>query len=171
MAFALRSSVSSHQQGAYVKALVSARGSGSVGFVLEDVWSSHTPPSSGLSTALLVDVGVDGAASTASTVVQLSANGTHTPIDRTGSFPCGINATCGSATITAIAPEHSHQLLLLYRRGMFEWYADDVLVQTLVYGGGYPLPTSGSGGRVGIACSGGAQFSLLSVAAGMMDLA
>ena len=43
--------------------------------------------------------------------------------------------------------------------GMWELYIDDLLVQTHVYGGAYPLPAAGAG-RLGLVCTGGAAAVL-----------
>ena len=55
------------------------------------------------------------------------------------------------ASVTGLNPG-SHHLRVLFRKGMWEVYADDLLVQTYIYGGSYPLPKQGYG-RIGLACA------------------
>ena len=52
-----------------------------------------------------------------------------------GEFDCGPGVSCGVATVTAVEPDTSHKVLLFVRRGMWELYVDDLLVQTYIYGG------------------------------------
>ena len=73
-------------------------------------------------------------------------------LDQAKRFECGPGGkTCGVATVTGLAPGSAHALRVLFRGGMWEVYVDGILAQTFVYGGAYPLPTTGSG-RVGLAC-------------------
>ena len=39
-----------------------------------------------------------------------------------GRFACGDGVTCGVATLTAVAAGEAHELLLLFRKGMWELY-------------------------------------------------
>ena len=85
-------------------------------------------------------------------------------------FVCGDNGTsCGVGTVTAVSRELTHDVLLLFRKGMWELYADGLLVQTYVYGSAYPLGTAGLG-RVGVACSGSASATLSGITLGVLDL-
>ena len=147
-----------HRQGSYLSATITASGNGSVGIALEDVGSKLN----GSYTALLLDVGDAEDLGTASRILRHDAavaprvlgRDAATPanvgavvseLDRTGAFECGTSTaavTCGVGLLTAVEPGAPRQLLLLLRRGMFEVYIDGLLVQTFVYGGGYPLPPS-----------------------------
>ena len=91
------------------------------------------------------------------------------PIDRAGAFACGTNVTCGVATVISVEAASSCTVHVLFRRGMFEVYVDDLLAQTYVYGGGYPLSAKGAG-RVGLRFTGGAKFQISSVGAWQMTL-
>ena len=67
--------------------------------------------------------------------------------------------TCGVSTVTGVTPNDPHNILVMFRRGMFEVYIDSLLAQSFVYGGAYPLPKGGRG-RVGLACSGTTQVAI-----------
>ena len=113
-------------------------------------------------TALTLSVLPD-AISAAAEVVR-GTEGSSAPLqilDRAAAFKCGANVTCGVATVTHMDPAHQHTVRVLFRRGMWEVYADELLAQTYTYGGAmaYPLPQTGTG-RVGLMCSG---FSTLHV--------
>lgn len=114
-------------------------------------------------TALLVTVGADGGADSANELYAVGKAGARL-IDRAGRFTCGAAVDCGVATVTGIAPSASHALLLMFRKGMFEVYIDGLLLQSFVYGGVYPLPVTGFGGRVGIACSGATAAATVAAA-------
>ena len=89
-------------------------------------------------TAMLVDLGVDGDPSMASTVARSDG----AVLDRSGAFSCGPNRTCGVATLTAIEPNATAgeaTVRLFFRKGMWELYMNRRLVQTHVYGGGDEL--------------------------------
>ena len=183
-----------HRQGSYLSAKLSASGTGAVGIAVEDVGITRN----GSYTALLLDVGDADDLGTASRIVRydapaspgwrgrrvvgvaqpdaavgvLEVKGTFREVDRTGAFECGTNTanvTCGVGLLTAFEPGAPRELLLLLRRGMFEVYLDDLLVQTFVYGGGYPLPAGGSG-RIGLSCDGGGQLALSEGRVGRLDL-
>lgn len=83
-------------------------------------------------TAALLDVGTDGDAATASRIVHHNASGAASLLDRSGQFECGAALKCGVATVTALQPGVAHHVLLLLRNGMWELYADGLLVQTCV---------------------------------------
>ena len=77
---------------------------------------------------------------------------------------------CGVATVTAVEPGMPHSVLLFFSAGMWELYVDDLLVQTYVYGGTWPLPTKGSWtASVGVACTGSATAKLDDAIVGRMD--
>ena len=85
--------------------------------------------------------------------------------DVSGSFVCGAHgAICDDATLTSATPDRTHSFILLVRRGMFELYVDEMLVQTFTYGT-YPVTT----GRIGVAVNGtaggGARFEGVAAAA------
>eukprot|EP00039_Didymoeca_costata_P000791 m.47268 g.47268 ORF g.47268 m.47268 type:complete len:668 (-) comp10475_c0_seq1:37-2040(-) len=97
--------------------------------------------------------------------------GTHTEsedqvsiLDTTGTFPCGDNVTCKDATLASLTPG-KHSLRLLFRRGMFEVYADNLLVQTFTYGT-YPMLT----GKVGFAVNGSATVRFDNIQLSQMSL-
>jgi hypothetical protein len=82
------------------------------------------------------------------------AAGTDAPtfsvVDESGNFTCGPGgATCADATLTALDPALPHALRVYFRRGMFELYVDDRLVQTYRYGGASDAGFADGGGRVG----------------------
>ena len=105
-------------------------------------------------------------------------------VGRSGSFECGDSAssatnststlslTCGVGTLTAVSSDTSHDVLLLFRKGMFELYIDGLLVRTYVYGEAYPLPAPSTAafGRVGFACSGSGSANLTDITLGHLTL-
>lgn len=116
------------------------------------------------STGLLFSTLGQGSASAAAELVSIRGESVEV-IDRAAAFPCGTgdsaNKTCGVATVTNLNPGQTHSLQVMFRRGMFEVYVDDLLAQNFVYGGVYPLPSTGIG-RIGLACAGGASSSTFS---------
>lgn len=104
-------------------------------------------------TSLLVTVGADGGATSTAELHHVDSSGKAILIDSAGRFKCGTATECGVATVTGVVAAETHAVLVMFRKGMFEVYIDELLVQSFVYGGAYPLPSTGSG-RFGIACSG-----------------
>ena len=77
-------------------------------------------------------------------------NPTFSVLDASGNFSCGPGgATCADATLTALDPVLPHALRVYFRRGMFELYVDNRLVQTYRYGGVSNAGFADGGGRVG----------------------
>jgi hypothetical protein len=130
--------------------------------------ASPPGPSSGR-TSLLVTVGADGDASSAAELHRVDSAGKPTLIDSASRFKCGPTKECGVATVTGVAAAEPHAVLLMFRKGMFEAYVDDLLVQSFVYGGAYPLPSTGHG-RVGIACKGTAAVKATGAKSWAMEL-
>ena len=113
-------------------------------------------------------------------------------VGRSGSFDCGdlatrnvssgtastpsslspLALTCGVGTVTAVSSDVSHDVLLLFRKGMWELYIDGLLVRTYVYGEAYPLPapSTAASGRVGFACSGKSRANLTDIKLGHLNL-
>merc|ERR1712216_682111 len=134
-------------------------------------------------TAIMLDVGVDGNASTFSRVLRarVDTGALVVQCDQSGQFDCGPGERCGVATVTAVEPGVAHTVLLFVRRGMWELYVNDVLVQTYVYGGPWgrrarcqttaAIPTDGAwAGSVGLACSGGAAAVFEEFTVGRVEL-
>jgi len=97
-----------------------------------------------------MDLGTDGEIGTSSTTLRGTYDQQNTNqstvakiLDQSGSFSCGTDqrdVRCGVATVTALEPNINHDVLLIFRRGMWELFVDGLLVQNHVYGGIYPLP-------------------------------
>ena len=136
-------------------------------------------------TSLMLSVGVDGAATSSASLLRVTPPDTWSAsfssssavlLDQAQHFVCGVGGeTCGVATVTAIAAGVMHTVRVLLRKSMWEVYVDDTLAQTFVYGsasgGGPPHgEPGGGGGRVGIACSGGAIVRVEKTAAWRMSL-
>ena len=163
---------STHAGGLYLRATLRVGGHGAVGVAIEDALAARSaPPAAPAYTAALVDVGVDGAEATASSVLRVHASASGQQAvevaDRSGAFRCGERNTtvCGVATVTAVEAGRDHALLLFARRGMWELYIDGLLVQTFVY----PW-TEGGVGRLGVACRGAANVAWSEVRVGHLTL-
>ena len=102
---------------------------------------------------MLVTVGADGGATSTAELYHIYSSGKVTLVDSAGRFKCGTATECGVATVTGVVAAETHAVLVMFRKGMFEVYINELLVQSFVYGGTYPLPSTGSA-RFGIACSG-----------------
>lgn len=159
-----------HDIGAVLTAQIeSAHGVGALGLALEDVSGGGELVANGTAssevnfTAVLVDLAAPSTA-TASTVVRRSGTSTVV-LDRSGSFICGEHhTTCGVATLTAVEPGAvGGSVRLFFRKGMWELYVNNQLVQTHIYGHASPLPAAGEG-RVGLVCSGHADVKLANIA-------
>jgi len=149
---------------------------GSVGIAMGDLTANDLNAIKGATaeattsfTALLISVAEEGnGGNTANLVRGTYTGGTYTVpntttthvLDRAGLFQCGKNTTCRTATVTNLDPSSSNVFRVLFRQGMWEVYLNDLLVQSYVYGGGYPLPSKGIG-HVGVMCMGdvGAQIN------------
>jgi hypothetical protein len=116
---------------------------GAVGFAFEAVGSQEQgPPGTWIApptnSSRLILVGVLPVLdSTKQTVIfDVSNNGSNvTTKDFRGTFNCGSGSTtCEDATLSAVTPNVSHSFVLFARRGMFELYVDDMLVQYYTYG-------------------------------------
>merc|ERR1719240_929075 len=105
--------------------------------------------------ALTLSILPDGSAGSVAQLFHMHG-GKPEVVDRAGAFRCGSNVTCGVATVTNMDPTKQHNVRVLFRRGMWEVYINDILAQTFMYGGKYPLPEKGLG-RVGVVCTGDAS--------------
>ena len=93
--------------------------------------ASNAPTARG-HTALLVNVGIDGAAESSAELYHVDSSSKATLIDRAGRFKCGDSVQCGVATVTGVAAAEAHTVVLMVRKGMFEVYIDELLVQSFV---------------------------------------
>ena len=118
---------------------------------------------------LLLTVGADGDAASAAELYHVDSAGKPTLIDSASRFKCGPTKECGVATVTGVDVDVPHAVLLMFRKGMFEVYIDELLVQSFVYGGVYPLPSTGHA-RVGIACNGAAAIKATGAKSWAMEL-
>jgi hypothetical protein len=83
-------------------------------------------------TALLVTVGADGAAESSADLYHVDGSSNAKLIDRAGKFKCGDSVQCGVATVTGVAAAEAHTVVVMLRKGMFEVYIDELLVQSFV---------------------------------------
>ncbi len=151
---------------------VASGGGGEFGVVVEDM------DGKGGFTMMTVSIGPDdgGLSGTASQVVRVEANGAATVRDRSSKFVCGPrNKTCGVATVTGLdatsASAGRHDVRVLFRKGMWEWYLDSFLVQTATYGQRYPLPAGlAGGGRVGVVTTASAAADVADIGAWRMSV-
>jgi hypothetical protein len=113
----------------------------------------------------------DGSAGAAAELVEgiEGSSGALNVVDRAAAFKCGANVTCGVATVTSMDPAKQHAVRVMFRKGMWEVYINDLLAQTFLYGGAYPLPDAGAG-RIGLICTGVPNANVRAVRAWQMSL-
>ena len=115
----------------------------SVGFAFESGEKTSS------TTVILMDLVMAGARGR-TVVGDIGAAGAFQLRDVSGNFPCGNDGMlCNDATLVSISSDQLHSFILLVRRGMFELYVDDMLVQYYTYGA-YPVAS----GKIGVAING-----------------
>ena len=130
-----------HTQGlAVMGTFTVCTGTAGVGFAFEAVGPQERGPpgtwtARPTNSTRLILVGVEPVEDRSRQTVIVDVLGARnvTMKDVRGEFACG-STVCEDATLSSVNPNTSHSFVLLARRGMFELYVDDMLVQYYTYG-------------------------------------